>query len=152
VTFQALGKSTAVAALMISAIGLTGCGESSSEKATKKVCSATSEITAQIKKLQSLPISSSFVAEATKSVEAIGASVKDIEAAAPDLPTAQKEEVNAADKAFQTEVATITKDVAEATKSSNLEAALKAAGPKIDASLSKLAAEYKKAYEKLKCS
>jgi len=150
--FKIPSRSTALATLLVGALGLTACGESSGEKATKQVCSATSEISAQIKKLETLPISSSFPTEAKASVEAIDKSIKQINEAAPNLPTASKEEINAADKAFQTEIAVITTSVASASKSSNLEAALKSAEPKIKASLSKLGADYKKAFEALKCS
>ena len=117
----------AVAFLVFSMLGLVACGESSQEKATKQVCSATSEISAQIKKLETLPISSSFPTEAKASVEAIDKSIKQINEAAPNLPTASKEEINAADKAFETEIAVITTSVASASKSSNIEAALKSA-------------------------
>jgi di/tripeptidase len=116
------------------------------------VCSATSEIKTQLKKLETLPISSSFPTEAKASVEAIDKSIKKIEEAAPNLPTARKEEINAADKKFQTEIATITKDVATATKSTNLEAALKSAEPQVKTALSNVSAAYKKAFEELKCS
>jgi ribosome-associated translation inhibitor RaiA len=149
---EARTKRTAIATLLIATLGLAACGESSSEKATKQVCSATKEIQTQIKKLENLPISSSFPTEVTASVEAIDKSVKKIEEAAPNLPTSSKEEINAADKAFQVEVATITKEVASASKSSNVEAALKSAEPKIKASLSRLSSAYKKAFEALKCS
>ena len=151
-TFEAVRKPAAIAALLLSTLGLAACGESSSEKATKQVCSATSEIQTQIKKLETLPISSSFPTEAKASVEAIDKSVKKIEEAAPNLPTSSKEEINAADKAFQTEIAAITVDVASASKSANLETALKSAEPRIKASLSKLSSDYKKAFEALKCS
>jgi len=150
--FQAAAKPTAIVALLITALGLAACGESSSEKATKQVCSATKEISTQIKKLETLPISASFPTEAKASVEAISKSIKKIEEAAPKLPTSSKEEINAADKAFQSEIATMTADVITATKSSNLESALKKAEPQIKASLQKLSSDYKKAYEALKCS
>src|SRR5271167_487501 len=149
--FNAPRTAAALAALLLSALGLAACGESSQEKATKEVCSATSEISAQIKKLETLPISSSFPTEAKASVEAIDKSINKIKEAAPNLPTSSKEEINAADKAFQTEIATITADVVSASKSSNLEAALKSVDPKIKASLSKLSSDYKKAFEALKC-
>ena len=118
----------------------------------KQVCSATSEISTQIKKLETLPISSSFPTEAKASVEAIDKSITKIKEAEPNLSTATQEELNAADKAFEAEIATITKDVVSASKSSNLEAALKSAEPQIKASLSKLSSDYKKAFEALKCS
>jgi len=150
--FKIPSRSTALAALLVSALALTACGESSSEKATKQVCSATSEISTQIKKLETLPISSSFPTEAKTSVEAIDKSIKQIDEAAPNLPAASKEEINAADKAFEAQIAIITGDVASASKSSNLEAALKSAEPQIKAALSKLSSDYKKAFEALKCS
>jgi copper chaperone CopZ len=145
---------TAIATLVlfVATLGLAACGESSSEKATKQVCSATKEIQTQIKKLETLPISSSFPTEVKTSVESIDKSVKKIEEAAPNLPAKSKEEINAANKAFEAEAAAITKDVASASKSSNVEAALKSAEPKIKASLSKLSSAYKKAFEALKCS
>jgi ABC-type glycerol-3-phosphate transport system substrate-binding protein len=150
--FKTPRMSAALAALLLSALGLAACGESSSEKATKQVCSATSEISTQIKKLETLPISSSFPSEAKASVEAIDKSISKIKEAEPNLPTARQEELNAADKAFEAQIATITKDVVSASKSSNLEAALKAAEPQIKASLSTLSSDYKKAFEALKCS
>lgn len=148
---QAFSKTIAVAVLAISALGFAACGESSEEKATKKVCSATSEISAQLKKLQTLPISSSFPSEAKSSVEAIGASVGKIQEAAPDLGSAREQEVSEANKAFKSEIVTITKDVASASSSSNLQAALKSAEPQIKASLNTLVSNYKKAFEALKC-
>lgn len=150
--FEAVRKPAAIAALVVGTFALTACGESSSEKATKQVCSATSEISTQIKKLETLPISSSFPTEARASVEAIDKSVKKIDEAAPNLSTSSKEEINAADKAFQAEIASITADVVSASKSSNLEAALKSVESRIKASLSKLSSDYKKAFEALKCS
>jgi ribosomal protein S20 len=145
-------RPAALAALCVTALGVAACGESSEEKASKQVCSATSEINTQIKKLQSLPISASFASEAKTSVEAIGKSIDKIKETEPNLPAARKEELNAAQKAFQSEIATITKTVVSATRSSNLEAALKAAEPKIKTALSTLASDYKKAFEALKCS
>jgi hypothetical protein len=152
VKIEALGTRAAIVTLLIGASGLAACGESSEEKAAKNVCSGVSEITAQIKKLETLPISSSFPAEAKSSVEAINKSVDKIKESAPKLETARQEEINAADKAFQTEIATITSSVVSATKSSNLEAALKSAEPQIKTALSTLSSDYKKAFEALKCS
>jgi hypothetical protein len=151
VKIEALGTPAAIAALLIGALGLAACGESSEEKAAKQVCSSVSEISTQLKKLENLPISSSFPAEAKTSVEAINKSIGKIKESAPKLSSARKEEINAANSAFQTEIATITASVISATKSSNLEAALKTAGPQIKGALSKLSSDYKKAFEALKC-
>jgi uncharacterized protein YicC (UPF0701 family) len=138
--------------LCVLPLALAGCGESSSEKAAKNVCSATQEINTQLQKLQSLPISTSFPTEAKTSVEAITSSIKKIDESAPNLDSARKQEIEAANKAFQQEIAAITKDVISASTSSNLGSALKSAEPQIKASLNRLASNYKKAFEELKCS
>ena len=150
--FEAIGKPAVVVALFLGGLGLVGCGESSSEKATKKVCSATGEISKQLKKLETLPINSSFPTEAKTSVEAIDKSIKEIKEAESNLPSARQEELNAADKAFETEIAAITKSAITASKSSSAEAALKNAEPEIKAALTKVSDDYKKAFEALKCS
>jgi hypothetical protein len=147
-----LRKSVSVAALLLVSLGLVACGETSSEKATKQVCAATSEISSQIKKLESLPISASFPTELATSIEAIDKGLTEIKNAAPNLATARKEEVDAATKSFELELAALTASVVSASKSSSLEAGLKSAEPQIKASLSKLGTAYKKAFEALKCS
>ena len=149
---RSISRRAVIGVLVVGSLGLAGCGESSSEKATKSVCSATSEISTQLKKLETLPISSSFPTEAKASVEAIDKSIAKIDESAPNLEPARKQEIDAANKAFESEIAAITKTVASASKSSNLEAALKSAEPQIKASLMKLTADYKKAFEALKCS
>jgi formate-dependent nitrite reductase cytochrome c552 subunit len=151
VMLQRLRRASAVAVLLFVPLGLAACGESSEEKADKQVCSGVSEIQTQIKKLETLPISASFPTEAKASVEAIDKSVSKIKEAAPKISSARKEEIESANKAFQTEIASITASVVSATKSSNLEAALKGAEPRIKAALSTLSSDYKKAFEALKC-
>jgi len=150
--FRSLGRPAVIAALSLSVLGLAACGESSSEKAAKTVCTATKEITTQIEKLKNVPLSSSFPAEVSSSVQTVDKSIKQIQEAAPNLDTARREEIDAANKALQTDLATITKNVLTAAKSSNVETALKAAEPQIKAALNGLADDYKKAFEALKCS
>ena len=151
--FSTSGKFARIAALSGIVLGITACGESSQEKARAQVCSASKEISAQITKLEGLPISSSFPTEAKTSLEAIDKSLEAVKKAAPNLEAARKEEVEAGTKAFETEIATITASVAStAIKSGNTEAALKAAEPQIKAAEAQLAADYKKAFEALKCS
>ena len=150
--FKSFTKSVAIAALVVSVLGLVACGESSQEKATKQVCAGVKEINTQLKKLESLTISSSFPTEAKTSLEAIEKSLKEIKSAAPNLETARTQEVEAATKSLEAELAAYTKNIVSASKSSSLEAALKNVTPQIKASLNKLANEYKKIYESLKCS
>jgi hypothetical protein len=148
--FNTLGRSAGIAALSVIALSLVACGESSQEKAAKQVCSATSEITKQVQKLETLPISSSFLTEVKAGGEAIGKSLKEIKDAAPNLETARKEEFESATRSFQIELASLL--ATTISSSSSGEAALKSAEPKIKASLNTLATDYKKAFEALKCS
>jgi len=148
--FRTFGRTAGIAALTVAVLGLAACGESSEEKAKKQVCAATSEITAQVKKLQTLPISTSFLTEVQKSGEAIDKSVGEVKSAAPKLATANKEEFEAATRTFQIELASLLATVASSSTSG--EAALKSAEPKIKASLAKLETDYKKAFEGLKCT
>jgi hypothetical protein len=148
--FKTFNKSVGIAALSVIALGLAACGESSEEKAKKQVCAATSEINKQVQKLETLPISSSFVTEVKTSGEAIDKSVGEIKKAAPNLPAARNEEFDAATRTFQNELASLIATTVSSSTSG--EAALKRAEPKIKASLNTLANDYKKAFEALKCS
>jgi hypothetical protein len=147
-----VSKHILIVLLVIGAVGLSACGESSEDKAAKQVCAATGEISSQIGKLEALSISSSFPSEVKTSTEAIGTSLAKIKDAAPNLATARKEEVDAATKTFATELALLTARVVSATRSSNLEAALKSAEPEVKAALSRLSGAYRSALEALKCS
>ena len=140
--FNTFSRSVGVAALSVIALGFAACGESSEEKATKQVCAATSEIKAQIQKLGTLPISSTFVTEVRTSGEAINKSVGEIKKAEADLPAASKEEFNAATRAFQIELAALT--VSAVKSSASGEAALKSAEPQLKASLKALGTDTRK--------
>lgn len=145
-------RAGALATVLALALLVAGCGESSEEKATKQVCSATSEITAQLRKLEALAISSSFPAELKAGTESISSSVKKIKEAAPNLPAARKAEVEAANRTFGLEIAKITGAAVSAAKSSSSEAAIKSAEAEVKSSLSGLSASYKRAFQELKCS
>lgn len=148
--FRSFSRRAGIAALSVAVLGLAACGESSEEKATKQACAATSEIKAQVKKLQTLPISTSILTEVKTSAEAIDKSVGEIKSAAPNLPTANKEEFEAATRTFQVELAALLATTLKSATSG--EAAVKAAEPKIKASLTNLETSYKRAFEALKCS
>ncbi len=145
-----LYRPIATLALSVIVLGLVACGESSAEKATKQVCAATKEISAQLQKLQTLPISSSFPTEVKKSAEAIDKSVGEIQSAAPNLETARKEEFESATTKFKLELGSLL--VTTASSAASGEAALKSAEPKIKEAVNTLASDYKKAFEALKCS
>lgn len=144
-------KLAATAAVSLGVLGVGACGESSESKATKQACAATSEISAQIKALQRLPVTANFPAETRSSVETITKNIAKLKEAAPRLEAARREELEAANSAFRKEIGAITKSVESASGSSNLQAALKQSEPQIKAALNTLAANYRSAFEALKC-
>ena len=123
--FKTFSKSVAIAALVFSVLGLVACGESSQEKASKQVCSAVKEIDTQIKKLESLPISSSFPTEAKASLEAIDKSLKRNQerGAQPRLRVAYARS-RRCDQELPDGTPRATKSIASAAKSSSAEAAM----------------------------
>jgi hypothetical protein len=142
----------AAAVVLLSSLGLVACGESSEEKATAQVCSARSEISKQVEKLEALTISSSAPAEAKASVEAINASLHKISEAAPNLPSARKEEVKAADTAAKASLVALTAGAVSAAKSGGAEAAAKSAQAQLKTTAATFGAAYKHAFDELKCS
>jgi len=145
-------RASVFGALLLSVATFAACGESAQDKAKADVCSARSEISKQITKLQGLTISANVVDEAKGSLEAIGKELKKIKDAQGDLAPARKEQVEPATKTFETELKTITSEVVSTVSSGSVESALTGAGPKIKSALSKLAGAYTQALAPISCS
>jgi hypothetical protein len=144
---------TVLALVLAGALGLVACGESSEEKATAKVCASTKEISAQLAKLQTLTLSSTALDEAKSGFETIGKSVNEIKDAAPNLETARKEEVTAANDAFKATFAALAAQIGSAALSSgSVEEELKKSEGALKAAVTTLATDYKKVFAELKCS
>jgi len=116
-----------------------------------QVCSARSDISAQITKLQGMTISSSSAPEAKASFEAIGKDLNKIQSEQPKLQPARRRQVESATKNFEVELGLIASGLASSVKSGNLETALTTAGPQLKSALSKLAADYKQALGPINC-
>jgi Tfp pilus assembly protein PilP len=150
-TFRVLRR-PAIAALLIGALTLTACGESSQEKAKAEVCGARNEISKQITKLEGLTLSASSLTEAKTGFEAIGKELTKIKNAQPKLSPERKQQVQAATESFGKELSTLAGSVAGTLGSGNLEAVLKNAGPQVKSALEKLSASYKSALAPINCS
>ncbi len=147
-----LGRSLPVAVLLLSTAALAACGESAQDKAKAQVCSARSDISKQISKLQGLTISTNTLTEAEASFEAIGKDLSQISKAQPNLNPARREQVEAATKTFETELSSITSGVVSKLGSGNPSAALTSAQPALKAAVSQLANAYKQALGPISCS
>jgi hypothetical protein len=140
----ALGKSPAIAALLLSVFMLAACGESAQEKAKAQVCSARTEISKEITAITELKVSANVVGEAKTHFEAIAGDLTKIKNAQANLAPARKEQVEAATHAFTTEFSSIVSGLSSNLSLSNAEAHLKTA-------LAQLAASYKKALAPISC-
>jgi len=141
-----------VAALALSALALGGCGESAEQKATAQVCKARTDISTQITKLEGLPISTSFLPEAEKGVEAIRSDLKQIKAAQPNLAPARREQVAVATQGFEKEMSALAAGLAAGVKAGVGPEQLAAAAPQVKAGLAQLASAYKQALAPISCS
>jgi hypothetical protein len=150
--FKTVTSRLVVLTVVLSALGLVACGESSGEKATAQVCSARSEISTQVQTLESLTLSSSAASEAKTSVEAISRSLDKIKEEAPKLPSARKEEVEVAQKAAEVALTSMTASALSAVTSGGVEAALKSVEPQLKTTAAALTAAYKHAFDELKCA
>jgi hypothetical protein len=151
-TLRFLRRPSAIAVLLIGALTLTACGESSQDKAKAEVCGARTEISKQITKLEGLTLSSSSLTEAKAGFEAIGKELTKIKNAQSKLDPARKQQVQTATESFGTELGSIAGGLASSLSSGNLEAALKNAGPQVKSALNKLSAAYKQALAPINCS
>ena len=145
-------KAVPAGAVLLSAVILVACGESSQDKAKADVCAARSEISEQITKLQGLTLSSNAVNEIKSSFEKIDEELTKIKDAQGDLEPARKERVEAATKKFEGQLKTIASEVTSGLSPSNLPAALTAAAPKVKSALKTLANDYRQALAPISCS
>ena len=97
---RAARRTLSVLGALFVSVSLVACGESSQEKANKDVCSARTELSKQITKLQGLTPSSSAVDEAKSGPKVIGDELRKIKDAQHDLAPARKEQVEPATKTF----------------------------------------------------
>ena len=150
--FRTRSKTLAIAALLLSTLVLSACGESSQEKAMAQVCRARSEISKQITKLEGLTISSSTLNEAKTSFEAIASDLTKIKNEQPKLASARKEQVQSATTTFESQINAIASALVSSLTSGNIEAELKKAQPQLKAAVNQLAADYKQALGPITCS
>ena len=140
----ARGKTTLLVGLLVGALTLASCGESSEEKAKAQVCQARSDISKQVKKLSELTLSVNAPGEAKTGLEAIAKDLTTIKDAQPSLEPARREQVEAATQAFETQINSILSELTSKPSLSKLETQLKS-------SLSQLVASYEKALAPLNC-
>jgi len=139
------------AALLLGALTLAACGESSQDKALADVCAARKAISEEVTKLQGTTVSSSTVDQAKRGLESIGDELRKIREAQPDLAPARREAVQAATSRFGDELKAVGVQVASGLSSGTGEAAFETAKPKLESALHALASDYRQALGPVNC-
>ncbi len=138
-------KTPAIIALLLGALVLAGCGESSQEKAKAQVCKAKSDISKQVKMLSELTISTNLLTQAKDGLEAIASDLTTIKDAQPNLAPARKEQISSATHTFEAQISSIITGLVSNPSLSNAEKQLKA-------SLTQYSKSFEQALAPIDCS
>jgi hypothetical protein len=134
-------RSLAVLALVLP---LGACGDSQEEKAQAAVCSARDDISKQVDELKSLTPATLTTDAVRENVGAIRKDLADIQDARGNLSDDRRQEVEAANKAFSSEVRGIAGEALQSISASDAKTQLTAAAQK-------LADSYKQSFAKVDC-
>jgi transposase len=127
------------------ALTLAACGgDSKQEKAQNKVCDAKAEIAKQVDTLQGLTISTATTDQVQKSLSAIGSALTQIKNAQGDLSDERKQQVQEANKAFESEVKGIVSNIGQSTSISD-------AASQMQTAMRELASSYKASFDRVDC-
>lgn len=142
-------RPTAFAAMLVLALTTVlvtaGCGMSKESRATKSVCEARADISTQVNALKGLTLSTATTNQISSSLKAIREDLSTIANAQKDLSGQRKQQIQAANQAFASEVKNIA---------SNLGTSLSASSAKqqLSAALQQLGSSYQKSLAKIDCS
>ena len=131
-------------AVVMLALALGACGESSEEKAQATVCDARADIGKQVDELKSLTASTVTKDAVTESVTAIKNDLEDISGAQSKLSGDRRSEVEAANKAFASSVKEIASQVLRSLTAADAKTALTTA-------VQQLATSYEQTFAPLNC-
>jgi hypothetical protein len=134
-------RSLAVLALVLP---LGACGDSQEEKAQAAVCSARDDISKQVDELKSLTPATLTTDAVRENVGAIRKDLADIQDARANLSDDRRQEVEAANKTFSSEVRGIAGEALQSISASDAKTQLTAAAQK-------LADSYKQSFAKVDC-
>ncbi len=131
--------------LLVAAIALSACGQSAQDKAKQQVCDARTEISKQVDYLKGLTLTTASLSGIQNSIKSIGASLKKIADAQPQLDSQRKQQVQAANSAFTSAVSSITSNLG-----TNI--SLSSAATQLKSAFVALADAYQKTLAPISCS
>jgi hypothetical protein len=139
-----LGSRPLVLALVLAALAAAGCGESDEEKAQNQVCDARDDIQTQVDDLSNLTVSTATVDGIEENLTAIRDDLQDIADAQGDLNEERKQQVQAANQEFTSQLDSISSGLTSDLSLSGAEAKLKDA-------TQQLASSYQETFATIDC-
>jgi hypothetical protein len=136
------------ALILVLVLGLAACGgggDSKEEKAQKQVCAARDDLGKQVETLKGITLSTGTTEKITNSLKAMGDDLNKIKDAQGDLGDQRKQEVDEANKAFESSVKGIASSLGSSTS-------LSEAKQQLASALRGLATSYQQTFAKLSCS
>lgn len=133
-----------VLAVVMLALALGACGESSEDKAQATVCDARDDIAKQVDELKGLTPATVTKDAVTQRLDAIRNDLKDISGAQSDLSSDRRSEAKAANKAFASSVKGIVSQLGTSLSASDAKADVVTA-------LQQLEATYQSTFAPLNC-
>jgi uncharacterized protein YjbJ (UPF0337 family) len=127
------------------AVALGACGESKEDKAKKTVCNARADISKQVDQLESLTISTATADEVQQNIQAINSDLSKIKDAQGDLSDERRQQVEAANKTFTSQVQSILGSLGKSTSLSDAKSQLTSA-------TQELATAYQQSFARIDCS
>lgn len=127
------------------AIPLTGCGESTQEKAAKSVCAARADIKSRVGTLKTLTPSIATLPQIKTEATAIANDLKQIQGAQGDLEPARREKVQQATATFKRQLEVVVSNLTSSFS-------LSGARTQLESALKQLATSYTQALEPIECS
>jgi len=137
-------KQSMILVLVAAALALAACGESTQDKAQTQVCDARADIQKQVSDLSSLTLATASVDGVQSKLKAIRSSLQKIADAQGDLNAERKQQVQAANQAFRTQLSSIVSGLGN-----NL--SLATAATKLKDAASKLADSYRQTLGRVDC-
>ena len=135
---------TVLAVALAAGLALAGCGQSKQEKATEQACSARADIKKQVDTLKGLTVSTATTDQIRTSLQAIRDDLTKITDAQKDLSGQRKQQLEAANQAFSSEVKTIASDLGTSLS-------LSSAKQQLTAALQQLGTTYQKTLAGIDC-
>jgi hypothetical protein len=132
-------------AVVLAALAVTACGESSEEKAQTTVCNSRDDISKQVGDLKALTPSTFTTDAVSKSLSSIKNDLSAMKGAQSDLADDRRQQVESANQAFTAAVDDVVKQVGTSVTAQD-------AASTITSSLQQLASSYEQAFSRVDCS